>query len=84
MILPASPCMLTYNFTVLLVKIDSLFLQILRCHVMVRVGGGCDTLDNFLSRHDVNKIGRILTGKNCLWSSFCNTLVQETVTLKPC
>jgi hypothetical protein len=34
---------------------------------MVRVGGGWDTLDNFLSRHDANKIGRILTGE--LYSS---------------
>lgn len=27
-------------------------LQILRSHVMVRIGGGWDTLENFLDRHD--------------------------------
>lgn len=30
---------------------------------MVRVGGGWDTLEHFISRHDPNKIGRILTCK---------------------
>lgn len=39
----------------------TIFVRILRHHVMVRVGGGWDTLDHFLSRHDPNKIGRILT-----------------------
>jgi len=28
---------------------------------MVRVGGGWDTLEHFISRHDPNKIGKILT-----------------------
>ncbi|CAB3988498.1 Growth arrest-specific 2 [Paramuricea clavata] len=42
----------------------TIFVRILRHHVMVRVGGGWDTLDNFLSRHDANKIGRILTAKS--------------------
>ncbi|XP_028397185.1 growth arrest-specific protein 2-like [Dendronephthya gigantea] len=41
----------------------TIFVRILRNHVMVRVGGGWDTLDNFLSRHDASKIGRILTSK---------------------
>jgi len=30
---------------------------------MVRVGGGWDTLEHFISRHDPNKIGKILTCK---------------------
>ena len=41
----------------------TIFVRILRHHVMVRVGGGWDTLDNFLRRHDANRIGRILTSK---------------------
>ena len=28
------------------------FAQILRNHVMVRIGGGWDTLENYLNRHD--------------------------------
>lgn len=39
----------------------NIFVRILRNHVMVRVGGGWDTLEHFISRHDPNKIGRILT-----------------------
>lgn len=39
----------------------NIFVRILRNHVMVRVGGGWDTLEHFLSRHDPNKVGRILT-----------------------
>lgn len=39
----------------------TIFVRILRHHVMVRVGGGWDTLEHYLSRHDPNKIGRILT-----------------------
>lgn len=30
----------------------SLFFQILRNHVMVRVGGGWDTLEHYLDKHD--------------------------------
>ena len=26
--------------------------QVLRNHVMVRVGGGCDTLQHYLDKHD--------------------------------
>lgn len=39
----------------------NIFVRILRNHVMVRVGGGWDTLEHFISRHDPNKIGKILT-----------------------
>ncbi|KAJ7379266.1 1,3-beta-glucanosyltransferase [Desmophyllum pertusum] len=39
----------------------NIFVRILRNHVMVRVGGGWDTLEHFISRHDPNKIGRIMT-----------------------
>jgi hypothetical protein len=34
------------------VKIKSLFFKILRNHIMVRVGGGWDTLENYLNKHD--------------------------------
>jgi len=30
----------------------STFVQILRNHVMVRIGGGWDTLESYLDRHD--------------------------------
>ncbi|XP_057312073.1 growth arrest-specific protein 2-like [Hydractinia symbiolongicarpus] len=39
----------------------TVFVRILRNHVMVRVGGGWDELEHFLSRHNPQKIGKILT-----------------------
>ena len=38
---------------------------------MVRVGGGWDTLEHFLSRHDPNKVGRILTCKLNFFMNSC-------------
>ncbi|XP_001633256.2 GAS2-like protein pickled eggs [Nematostella vectensis] len=39
----------------------NIFVRIVRNHVMVRVGGGWDTLEHFISRHDPKKLGKILT-----------------------
>lgn len=38
----------------------NVFVRILRDHIMVRVGGGWDELDHFLSRHNPEKIGKLL------------------------
>ena len=41
-----------------------LFWQILRNHVMVRIGGGWDTLQNYLNRHDPCRCAS--KGKTCI------------------
>jgi len=38
----------------------NVFVRELRNHIMVRVGGGWDELEHFLSRHNPEKIGKIL------------------------
>ncbi|XP_056602408.1 GAS2-like protein 2A isoform X2 [Triplophysa dalaica] len=46
-----------------------IFVRILRNHVMVRVGGGWDTLEHYLDKHDP-----------CLCSSFIHKLTQRPAT----
>lgn len=48
---------------------------------MVRVGGGWDTLEHFLSRHDPNKVGRILT---CKLNFFMNSCLITKLLNVPC
>ncbi|XP_065071053.1 growth arrest-specific protein 2-like [Rhopilema esculentum] len=38
----------------------TIFVRILRKHVMVRVGGGWDEFEHFVSRHNPEKIGKVL------------------------
>lgn len=47
-------------------------LQVLRSHVMVRVGGGWDTLEHYLDKHDpcrCSSSGRCLVGGSGPWPS---------------
>eukprot|EP00794_Sanderia_malayensis_P012772 gene12772-14083_t len=55
----------------------TIFVRILRRHVMVRVGGGWDEFEHFLSRHDPKKIGKILICEynSIIYLIFCVTQV---------
>lgn len=48
---------------------------------MVRIGGGWDTLEHFISRHDPNKIGKILTCKYAL-SRRLTQVIQNVMAVK--
>ncbi|KAK3748874.1 hypothetical protein QZH41_016274, partial [Actinostola sp. cb2023] len=52
----------------------NIFVRILRNHVMVRVGGGWDTLEHFISRHDPKKVGKLLMCKYTLKTKHNRTL----------
>ena len=49
-----------------------IFVRVMRNHVMVRVGGGWDTLENYIQKHDPCRAGGIFVALLYLSSAYCN------------
>ena len=61
---------------------DFMSCQVMRKHVMVRVGGGWDTLERYFEKHDPCKItGRVI--KKILLSKYCYN-IAESLNLSDC
>ena len=49
-----------------------LFFQVMRKHVMVRVGGGWDTLERYFDKHDPCKMSGEVECQEILWKNLLN------------